>query len=89
MTHVHKCHFLQKRAVTPLMSERTASKYAGLQVHMLIDRFIKFHHCSSYTFWVPWDTSPQMSLFAEKSYNSADVWKKQHKNIQVHKFTCW
>ena len=53
--HVHKCHFfffffLQKRAVTLLKSERTGPKYAGAQVHMLIDRFIKFYHRSSYTF---------------------------------------
>ena len=66
--------FLQKRAVTPLMSEKTAPKYAGAQVHMLTDKFIKFHHCSSYTFRVTCDTSPLMSFFAEKkSYNSPNV----------------
>ena len=57
----------KKGAITPSTSERTALNYAVAQVHMLINRLIKFHHCSMYTPWVTRNASPQMYFFlAEK-----------------------
>jgi hypothetical protein len=50
-------NFTKPRAITLKILKISRRKYAGAQLHMLINIPVKFHDSMSNTFWVTCDTS--------------------------------